>query len=96
MENGNENLTVQVTDNGVGIKRVDQLKLFKTFSSIRDEKRKINMNGIGLGLVISKLIVSKFNGVIDFFSQFGKGSTFFFTFEIFKVSLSELDQMKIS
>ena len=42
------------------------------------------MNGIGLGLVISKMIVSKFNGSIDFISKYGKGSTFFFTFEIYE------------
>ena len=41
------------------------------------------MNGIGLGLVISKMIVSKFNGFIDFISEYEKGSTFFYTFEIF-------------
>ena len=44
------------------------------------------MNGIGLGLVLSKMIVSKFNGIIDFFSEFGKGTTFYFTFEIYKPS----------
>jgi signal transduction histidine kinase len=87
---GNETLTIQVTDNGVGIQRKDYNNLFKLFSSIRDERRKINMNGIGLGLVISKLIVSKFNGVIDFFSKFKHGSTFFFTFEIYKISVNEI------
>ena len=38
--------------------------------------------GIGLGLSISNMIVKKFNGVIDFTSEIGKGSTFFFTFEL--------------
>ena len=73
---------MSVIDTGVGIKNEDQGKLFKLFSSIKDEKRKINMNGIGLGLVISKMIVIKFNGSIDFISKYGKGSTFFFTFDI--------------
>lgn len=41
----------------------------------------LNTNGIGLGLVISKLIVTKFNGYIDFVSKHKKGSTFFYTFE---------------
>ena len=36
--------------------------MFKLFSSIKDEKNKINVNGIGLGLVISRMIVHKFNG----------------------------------
>jgi two-component system phosphate regulon sensor histidine kinase PhoR len=43
---------------------------------------KVNTQGIGLGLVISKLIVDKFDGNIDFDSTFGKGSCFWFTFEI--------------
>ena len=36
--------------------------MFNLFGSIKDEKKKINTQGIGLGLVISKLIVNKFNG----------------------------------
>jgi len=49
---------------------------------VKDEKKKINTQGIGLGLVISKLIVKKFNGIIDFISKYKQGSTFFFTFEL--------------
>ena len=37
--------------------------------------------------MVSRLIVSKFNGKIDFISKFRKGSTFFFTFEIEEVDL---------
>ena len=54
------------------------------------------MNGIGLGLVISKLIVSKFNGFIDLFSKFGKGTTFYFTFEIYKITKLELNEKTIA
>ena len=74
-------LRLSVVDNGIGIKDKDQDKLFKLFGSIKDEEKKINTNGIGLGLVISKLIVNKFGGYIDFISKFKKGSTFFYTFE---------------
>ena len=48
---------VSVIDNGYGIKEKNKDKLFKLFGSIKDEKKGINMQGIGLGLVISKLIV---------------------------------------
>ena len=64
----------------MGIEDENQNKLFKLFGSIKDEKKKVNTKGIGLGLVISKLIVKKFNGCIDFISKFKKGSTFFFSF----------------
>ena len=47
--------SVQITvkDSGIGILKENQDKLFKLFCSIKDEKRQINTNGIGLGLVIS-------------------------------------------
>lgn len=39
------------------------------FGSIKDEHKQINVHGVGLGLVISKLIVNKFKGEIDFISM---------------------------
>ena len=47
-----------------------------------NNKSKLNTKGIGLGLSISNLIVKKFNGIIDFTSEVGVGSNFFFTFEL--------------
>ena len=47
------------------------------------------MQGIGLGLVICKMLVHKFNGHIDFISKFQEGTTFYFTFELFKMEDSE-------
>ena len=67
-------------DNGLGIKNKDKDKLFKMFGSIKDEKRNINPNGIGLGLIICSMIVKKFDGEIGFESVYKKGSTFYFTF----------------
>ena len=72
---------ISVIDKGLGIKLEDQGKMFKLFSSIKDQKRKVNLKGIGLGLVISKMIVKKFNGMIDFISEYEKGTTFYYTFE---------------
>ena len=82
LQNNKDQIVISVIDSGIGIKESDQSKLFKLFGSIKDEKKKINTQGIGLGLVISKLIVEKFNGTIDFISQYKEGSTFFFSFEI--------------
>ena len=42
----------------------------------------MNTKGIGLGLVISRLIVGKFGGIIDFYSKPQKGSTFFYTIKV--------------
>ena len=77
-----EFLRISVVDSGVGIKKEDQGRLFKMFGSIKDEGKKINVHGVGLGLVICKMIVNKFDGHIDFVSKYGKGSTFFFTMKL--------------
>jgi two-component system sensor histidine kinase BarA len=84
-------------DTGIGIKKKNKKKLFKLFGSIKDEKKQINTKGIGLGLVISKLIVSKFNGFIDFVSKYKKGSTFFYTIEVekFDFEMYKLVQLSI-
>ena len=57
---------------------------------MKDEERKVNLQGIGLGLVISKLIVEKFGGKLKFSSEFGKGSTFYYTFPILDIDEEDL------
>ena len=47
-------LRVQVIDTGIGIKKEDQMKLFKLFGFVEAHSSSVNSNGIGLGLVISK------------------------------------------
>ena len=74
-------LQVSVIDTGMGIKEEDKSKLFKLFGFVKDSKN-LNSNGIGLGLMISDMIVTKYNGKITFDSTFGQGSTFSFTFKI--------------
>ena len=69
---------MEVIDNGIGIKKKDQGKLFKMFGSIKNEQKKVNLEGIGLGLVISQLIVNKFGGQITFLSKHKRGTTFKF------------------
>jgi two-component system, sensor histidine kinase and response regulator len=67
-----------VTDNGTGIHKEDLEKLFKneiqhTTTGTNNEK------GTGLGLLLCKDFVDKHKGQIWAESQFGKGSTFYFT-----------------
>lgn len=80
---------ISVSDNGEGIDPVDQKKLFKVFGVIKDIKRGINTKGIGLGLAICKLIVQRFGGKIDYYSEKGVGSTFFFTFKVQRLNPTE-------
>ena len=47
------------------------------------------MQGIGLGLVICKMIVEKCHGQINFVSNYNKQTTFFFTFESHQYDIDE-------
>lgn len=61
------------------------------FGSIKDEKKNINNKGIGLGLVICKIITKKFGGEIDFVSKYKQGTTFYFTFMLEPMELNEIE-----
>lgn len=82
-------LSISVEDNGLGIKEEDKGKLFKQFSSFKDPNRNINTKGIGLGLVICKMIVEKFNDCIGFESTYNEGSKFYYDFELEDFSASD-------
>ena len=66
---------LSVQDSGIGIKIVDQPKLFKLFGCLKST-RDINTNGIGLGLVISQMITQEFGGEIRVKSKYKVGSRF--------------------
>jgi signal transduction histidine kinase len=68
-------VTVSVADTGVGIADEYQPHLFEEFFRVRDETGK-KTTGTGLGLHISKKIVSEMGGSIEVSSHAGEGSTF--------------------
>jgi|GEM_PF-616152 len=69
-----------VEDTGIGIPKVQQGKLFKAFSQA-DTSTTRKFGGTGLGLVISDMLAQKMGGKIEFESQEGKGTTFFFSLQ---------------
>ncbi len=71
------NLCVKVRDTGIGIAEENLEKLFSSFNQV-DTKRNRQEGGIGIGLAISKRIISKMGGFISVKSQLGKGSEFTF------------------
>lgn len=71
---------MSVRDKGIGIKKEDMDKLFKTFSRIPVKDRIIE--GTGLGLYLSKKIADLLGGEIKAESEFGKGSIFTLTLPI--------------
>jgi len=50
-----------VRDTGIGIKKEDQEKLFKMYGKLEQQDRKINTQGIGLGLTISNTLAELLN-----------------------------------
>ena len=72
-------LQLTVTDNGIGISKKQQEKLFSAFTQAENGISR-EFGGTGLGLVISRRIVEKMGGKIWIESDLGKGAKFIFTF----------------
>lgn len=70
------NARIFVTDFGVGIPDGSREKVFGRFTQL-DSSDKRRFGGTGLGMNISKEIVEHFDGLIDYESRVGEGSTFF-------------------
>ena len=79
LDNGGEivRLRFAVSDTGIGVPVEAQEKLFKQFVQV-DSSISRRFGGTGLGLSICQRIVELLDGGIDFESQPGKGSTFWF------------------
>ncbi|GAL85831.1 sensor histidine kinase [Sporocytophaga myxococcoides] len=65
-------ILITFEDNGIGIEREFQAKVFDMFFRATDYSK-----GSGLGLYLVKNAVEKVNGTIDLKSEAGKGTTFF-------------------
>lgn len=71
-------LDFSVKDTGIGIKKEDLEKLFNSFQQV-DMQHNRKKEGSGLGLVISKQLVTLMGGTFDVESEYGKGSNFYFS-----------------
>ena len=88
--NGNKDtLTFKIKDTGIGIKKADNDKLFKQFERLDQENSDIQ--GTGLGLVITKKLTDLMGGKISFESEYQKGTTFTVVVEQQIVDASKVD-----
>lgn len=71
---------ILVQDSGLGIAPGSRDLVFGKFTQV-DSSDQRRVGGTGLGMHITKQIVEKHNGHIDFVSEIGKGSTFFVEFD---------------
>ncbi|UOE94116.1 cell wall metabolism sensor histidine kinase WalK [Alkalihalobacillus sp. LMS39] len=76
--NQGKNIRVGVADQGVGIPRESQAKIFERFYRV-DKARARNVGGTGLGLAIAKELVHAHGGKIWVQSTYGNGTTIYFT-----------------
>ena len=78
VNDGEKEVTFFVKDNGEGIPKEKQDKLFKKYGQV-ESKAKRKFGGTGLGLAVSQELVNGMGGKIWLESDVGKGTTFFFT-----------------
>ncbi len=74
----NDTLLFFVRDTGIGIPKNKQEEVFQYFHQLENTLNRAN-TGTGLGLAICKRLVELMNGKIWVQSDFGKGTSFFFT-----------------
>lgn len=68
-------LLISVKDTGMGIKPEALSKLFDRFERL-DNANNQHIEGVGLGMSITRSLIDQMNGNIDVQSEYGKGSTF--------------------
>ena len=76
-----KNLEVRIRDNGIGIPKIDQQRIFTKFFRSSNVV-KMETEGSGLGLFIVKNIIERHNGRIKLISEEGKGTEVMFTLPI--------------
>lgn len=78
VKNSADKIIISISDTGVGIPASDRSKVFQEYSRLEDQYSSQQI-GTGLGLNLTKRLIELNGGSIDFTSEVGKGTTFFFS-----------------
>lgn len=89
VKNGIEWVNISVVDNGIGIKKEDQERIFEEFQMVDSTLAK-KQQGTGLGLALSRRLAQLHGGNITLESEVGKGSTFSFSMPLDPVKAKQL------
>lgn len=78
-KSGESGVVIKVTDNGIGIAKEDQDRIFDLFVRLHGKNE---FSGSGMGLAITKRVIDNINGSISVESEPGKGSSFYILFPV--------------
>ena len=86
-------LNIKVIDTGSGIKKEDYNKIFEKYERV-DSLKTNEIEGSGLGLLITKKYIDLMNGKITFESEYKKGTTFFINVKQKIISKEKIGELK--
>ena len=72
-QNTSGNITIEITDKGIGIPKTDETHIFEKFFRAENAQ---NIQGTGLGLNITKSLINLMDGKVSFKSRESYGTTF--------------------
>nr|WP_020406060.1 ATP-binding protein [Hahella ganghwensis] len=84
-------LRIEIIDNGIGIRKHDQSKVFQPFERLADD---VTIEGTGIGLALCQQLVMLMGGEIGFKSTDGEGSRFWVDFQVREVLAPENNDRK--
>ncbi|MCB0330352.1 MAG: hypothetical protein KDD70_11830 [Bdellovibrionales bacterium] len=73
-------IAIHVKDNGIGIAHQNHAKVFEAFERV-EHSYALSQGGTGLGMPLTKKLVERNGGRIDFTSELDKGSHFWVSFQ---------------